>query len=169
MRLNRREFMLSSVAIPMGVAAAGDLFIEPSDRELLLALAKRILPDELTDTELKTTIEKFERWVSNYRAGAEENHGYGTGRIDVLPADPWPKWRMQLRALTPAQVQNIEQVPEIAQARSLGSPLAAPHVALALLSWFYASPEANDLCYRARIARDSCRPLNDNPKKPSAR
>lgn len=165
MRLNRREF-LATTAIAV---TAGDLFIEPDDRATLILLGRRILPQELTEAELKRTIEKFERWVSNYRAGAELNHGYGTGRLDLLPADPWPRWREQLRAMTPASIEKIDQLPELARAERLPGVLAAPHVALALLSWYYASPEANDLCYQARIGRDSCRALNDNPKKPGAR
>ena len=165
MRLNRREFLVTAAV----AATAGELFIEPDDRATLMRLGRRILPQELTEPELKRTIEKFERWVSNYRAGVEVNHGYGTGRIEALPADPWPRWRDQLRALTPESIARIDQLPELARAERLPSVLAAPHVALALLSWFYASPEANDLCYQARIGRDSCRPLNDNPKKPSAR
>jgi hypothetical protein len=49
---------------------------------------------------------------------------------------------------------------------SLPSPLAARHVAVALLAHFYDSPAATDLCYDARIGRQQCRPLAAQRQQP---
>ena len=38
--------------------------------------------------------------------------------------------------------------------------------AVALLAHFYASPAATDLCYEARIGKDTCRPLAQSSRKP---
>lgn len=182
--MKRRSFVAAMAAIPAGAVAIGDLFIQPDDRATLAALARTLLPAELTNADIARTAERFERWISSYRAGAEVNHGYGTGRIESLPPDPWPKWREQLRALESESVrrhsvafpamqplvrqQMVEAMPELSGAERIPAALTAPHVALALLSWFYASPEANDLCYQARIQRDACRPLNIVAEKPRA-
>jgi hypothetical protein len=51
---------------------------------------------------------------------------------------------------------------------SLPSPLAARHVALALLAHFYESPAATDLCYESEIGRQQCRPLAAQARQPVA-
>ena len=163
--------------------ALGRLMLLPNDRELLTALADAILPSELGRNGTRSTAERFERWTSNFRPGAELNHGYGTGELQHTVADPWPRWRGQLAALDAdarrlhragfaeigreqrksmiaalLEAQNVERIPP--------SPIVADHVALALLGWFYNQPEATDLAYRARIAKETCRPLGEAPSQP---
>ena len=113
--------------------------------------------------------------MDEYRPGAEANHGYGTARIQQLPADPRPKWRSQLAsldedarrrhgrsftALSRADQQALLRT-ALSQERgeTLPIPFAAGHVALAMLAHFYESPTATDLCYEATIGRQLCRPL----------
>lgn len=177
--LSRRRFLGVVAAAPAGVVL-GDLFVEPDDRALLHALAAVVLPAELGAANVKRMAERFERWVSGYRAGAESNHGYGTGRITQLPPDPWPRWRDQLRALeTDSQrlhtksftalsidVRRALVEPQLAAEDRIPSMIGAPHVALALLSWFLSTPEATDLCYHARIGKSTCRPLAETVNKP---
>jgi hypothetical protein len=188
-QLDRRRFVGTLAVLPAAYALAeaqteqhlGMLFVAPTDRALLQALAGAILPEEL-GARMSELADRFERWVSNFRPGAELNHGYGTGELRNTPADPWPHWRVQLQSLEADAQKNhassfaalsIERRRELvaaqldaARADRLAAPLNAPHVALALLSWFYNTPEATDLCYRAAIARESCRPLNETPNKP---
>jgi hypothetical protein len=45
-------------------------------------------------------------------------------------------------------------------------PLAANHVVVALVAFYFGSAEANDLCYRAAIGRNQCRPLVNSPREP---
>jgi hypothetical protein len=122
--------------------------------------------------------------MDGYRPGAEANHGYGTGRIERLTADPRGQWRSQLAALeadarragSPSfaslSVERRQAVVRTALAgergEALPSPLAARHVALALLAHFYDSPAANDLCYDAQIGRQQCRPLSTQDQQPVA-
>jgi hypothetical protein len=181
--ISRRGFVGTLVALPVGAAALGDLFIEPDDRALMQALAGTVLPAELGPAGIRRMTDGFERWVSNYRPGAEVNHGYGTGRLEQLPADPWPRWREQLQALdarsrqhhrvgfeavTPMQrEQLVTAVLDELRADRIPNPLTAPHVALGLLAWFVATPEATDLCYNARIRKETCRPLAETVKEPA--
>jgi hypothetical protein len=191
-QLDRRRFVGTLAVVPVGYSVAraelaaqlGDLFIEADDRELLHALAVAILPGELGATRTRELADRFERWISNFRPGAEQNHGYGTGELQQTPADPWPAWRRQLQSLdTESQQQhssgfaalNVERRSalvstqlEAVRTDRLPAPLSASHVALALLGWFYNSPDATDLCYRAAIGKETCRPLNEAPNKPRA-
>ncbi len=48
----------------------------------------------------------------------------------------------------------------------LPRPYRARHVAVALLAYFYSTPEATDLCYQAAIGKNNCRPLRRSPDKP---
>src|SRR5687768_1663672 len=97
-KITRRTFVAAVAAGPVSLEALGNLFIAPDDRALLVALAEVVLPAERTPGTQRA-VERFERWVSNYRPNAEVNHGYGTGRIERTPADPWPAWRAQLHSL----------------------------------------------------------------------
>jgi hypothetical protein len=46
------------------------------------------------------------------------------------------------------------------------SPLQADHIAVALLSHWAATSEAQDLAYGARIGAGQCRALADTPRRP---
>jgi hypothetical protein len=183
--INRRTFVGTLVAMPAGAVVLGELFIEPDDRSLLLALAEVVLPAELGAATRVALVDRFERWISGYRPGAEVNHGYGTGRLEFLPADPWPRWREQLRALdaksreqtsvvfsaatTAQRTALITTELDALKADRLPNPLAAQHIALALLGWFVATPEATDLCYRANIGKETCRALEHTKQNPARR
>ena len=162
---------------------AGDAQGQPN-AALLSALAGAVLPAELVAAGVTRAAGDFQRWMDGYRPGAEANHGYGTGRIERLTADPRAQWRSQLAALeadarragsqafASLPVERRKAIVRTALAgergEALPSPLAARHVALALLAHFYDSPAANDLCYDAQIARQQCRPLAVQGEQPVA-
>lgn len=142
----------------------------------LAALGDAVLPAAaLGEGGVTRAVAEFQRWMDDYEPGAEANHGYGTGRIARLPADPRPRWRAQLAeldaeatrggaasfaALSRERRQALVRA-ALAEERgeSLPAPLTARHVAVALLAHFYDSPAATDLCYEAQIGRQQCRPL----------
>lgn len=146
------------------------------------ALADAVLPAELGAAGIARAASDFQRWMDGYAPGAEANHGYGTGKIERLPADRRPQWKAQLASLDDEAHRNAGQsfaaLPRdrrqaivrtaLASERgdALPNPLTARHVALALLAYFYDSPGANDLCYNAEIGRQLCRPLASQTKEP---
>ena len=148
---------------------------------LLSALGAAVLPAELGPATARA-IADFQRWMDGYQPGAELNHGYGTGTIQRLPADPRPRWRAQLAALDEAARQRygasfaslsrddrqaiVRAALADVRGDSLPTPFTAQHVALALLAHFYDSPAATDLCYQANIGRQQCRPLRSAPRQP---
>jgi hypothetical protein len=162
---------------------AGDAQGQPNVA-LLAALAGAVLPAELGASGVTRAAGDFQRWMDGYRPGAEANHGYGTGRIERLTTDPRAQWRSQLAALdadarragsqsfASLSVERRQAIVRAALAgergEALPSPLAARHVALALLAHFYDSPAANDLCYDAQIGRHQCRPLATQGQQPVA-
>lgn len=188
--INRRSF-LQSLGVAVPATALGGLVVPevaeaapPNlDRALMLALGGAVLPSDLEPSGVERVIAGFEEWLSGFEPVAELNHGYGTGELEYTSADPGPGWGAQLRALdlqaqrrlgkgfvqlSPDQRRELvravlpretaERMPDIA---------SAPHVALGLLAYFYASPEATDLCYQAQIRKTACRPLTRNPERPA--
>jgi hypothetical protein len=184
----RRSFIARLGALAAALPLAGWRFPRPTqateastptalqpNATTLAALGTAVLPSELGPDGVARAVADFQRWMDAYRPGAEANHGYGTGKIETVGADPRPRWTSQLAALdadarrsagqsfatlTREQRQALVRA-SLAGARgeSLPSPLAARHVAIALLAHFYESPAATDLCYDARIGRQQCRPL----------
>jgi hypothetical protein len=152
------------------------------DPVLLTHLGEAVLPAELGDIDIARVSRAFSRWVAAYPQGAELSHPYGSATIRFAGGSPVGRWRPQLDALQraadgrfgrPFASISRDQRRELVQAaladervERMPSPLAAGHVALALLAWYFTTPEATDLCYRARINAGSCRPLLTSGREP---
>ncbi|NUQ13452.1 MAG: gluconate 2-dehydrogenase subunit 3 family protein, partial [Gemmatimonadaceae bacterium] len=152
------------------------------DASFLTRVGEVVLPAELGAAGIARVTRAFTQWVAGYRPGAELNHPYGSTEIRVAGPSPAARWRTQLAALdrearskhqrgfialTPDQRRALVTA-AIADERLTRMPdaLGADHVAVALMAWYFATPDATDLCYRARIGRQSCRPLVNAPRMP---
>ena len=186
-RLDRRRFVATVAgAVPaasLARSARSQPLTSTFDRGLLLALGEAVLPSELESHGIERIVTAFDRWLQAYRPGAERDHGYGTGEIEHLPDDPTEQWMAQLTeleaaarkqeakgfadvSLTVRQRLVTKAVEDLVSDERLPHPTEAPHVALGLLAYFYNTPDAADLCYRAVIGRETCRPLEEAPNKP---
>jgi len=185
--LSRRRFLASLAAIaPLAAIvrrahAAAVVHLE-SDPATLDALAEVVLPSSLGRAGRRRATAAFRAWGAGYRENVELVHGYGTSRLRSTGPTPVTRWSAQLddleararaeyqrpfRELTVGdraaivraalQGQRLERMPSVA---------SAGHVAVALIAHFYASPAAMDLCYGARIGRQTCRPLAEQGRKP---
>ncbi len=185
--LSRRTFLGAlAAALPAAAfvrlahaAAVDDLTAGP---QTLRALGEAVLPSELGRERTAAVVAAFQRWIAGYRTGAELVHGYGTSKLEFTGPTPATRWATQLdtldraaqrahgrrfSVLTVAERQQVvqseldsfrvERIPPIGR---------CPHVALAILAYFYESHEATDLCYDAQILRENCRPLAASPRKP---
>ncbi len=185
--LSRRAFVgalaavfPSATLVRLAHAAAVDNIA--ADPHTMRALAETVLPGALGGPRTAAVAAGFQRWIAGYREGAELLHGYGTSKLERTGPTPATRWAQQLDALkaraskqhgkafamlTVAQRQSLVQTDlDAIKADRIPAVAQAPHVALALLAHFYGSREANDLCYDAVIARESCRPLAGSSRKP---
>jgi hypothetical protein len=185
--LARRAFVLRlGASLPFAVArrrsarqAAAAL-----DRERLLALAEAVLPGEVGAAGVAAAVDGFARWLAGYREGVELLHGYGASEIRRTPPSPASRWAAQVVALdrtarrdhdrafvdlAPAERRELIAA-ALAEDRTDALPrvVDARHVAVGLLAWWAETPGAADLCYRARIGRLLCRPLDAAPDRPHA-
>jgi hypothetical protein len=188
--LSRRTFVQSvATTVPLlgaacssldsaGAAAGGAAL----DRATLGAMAESVLPSELQPDGIDQTVAAFLAWLESYDPVAEADHGYGTGELAYLPADPAPAWAAQLAALDlearkrtgrafaelPADARRDLLERHLVREQGTGFPVPheAGHVAIGLMAWFYATPAATDLCYRARIGKETCRDLGGVVEQP---
>ncbi|HEV8356980.1 MAG TPA: hypothetical protein VGQ17_09475 [Gemmatimonadales bacterium] len=161
------------------------LAVADLDPALLRALGAAILPGELGGEGIERIVAGFERWLAGYREGAELLHGYGSGEIRRTGPSPALRWAGQLRELDqaarkaggkpfaaldlPARQEQVRAALQGARLAGLPPVDRAPHLAVGLLAFFYGSAEAADLCYGARIGRNSCRPLDESSRMPLPR
>jgi hypothetical protein len=157
--------------------------LEAADVPRLRLLAEIVLPQEIGSAGRAQVADRFLTWIREYRPDAETDHGYGFPRLRRTPANPAARYAAQLDALdaaaraqgrsfaetTPeAQRVLIEAAITAAKVERLPARPDGGHVATDLMAFFFHSPEANDLCYRARIGRDTCRSLAESENRPSA-
>jgi hypothetical protein len=153
------------------------------DPLLLRALGDAILPEMLGETGRANAIAAFATWLARYTPVAEEMHGYGDAEITYTPSDPAPGWNAQLAGLdllarrkhrrgfarlgVPLRRAVVQaQLSRVSTSRLPANPLAAPHVAVALLAHWAASSAATDLAYEARIMKGNCRLLSQTSRPP---
>ena len=164
---------------PVALAGSPPAALDPA---LLDAVAAVVLPAALGAEGQRRHAAAFRRWVAGYRAGVEVVHGYGTTELRSLGPSPETAWRGQLAALDAAarsrhgrgfaalSLRDRDTLVREALAGERGArlpaPLAASHVALALLAQWAQSPDANDMCHDTRIGRQQCRPLVNAAKEP---
>lgn len=186
----RREFLTRSGLAVSGLVLSGCSTPEWAERsdgpeaEVLDAVAEAVLPQELGGDGVVRALASFRAWLAGYEPVPELVHGYGTSEVEYGPADPAPRWTAQLQALDiearkrhgrgfPALSgrerrgilrQRIDE--EAGDGAGLPHPLAARHVAVALLSHWYRTPDATDRAYGVRIRRETCRPLDGAPDRP---
>jgi hypothetical protein len=180
---SRREFLTQLTAAAPVAAVMGRMRLRSSQRldpVMLRALAGAVLPTSLGEEGIDRIATAFQTWLERYEPNAERNHGYGTGEIERNPADPTPRWTRQLQALNGKALETYgEAFPDISRANRqrvvaldlegierLSDPVFADHVAVALLAFFYDSPQAANLCYGAAINPQTCRPLAESPNPP---
>lgn len=152
------------------------------DGAMVRSVAEVVLPAELGNDGFARVSRNFAAWATGYRQGVELVHPYGSSQLRLTGESPLAKWRSQLAALdgdararhqrrfsalTREQRRElITSVIENEKVNRLPDPLQANHVSMALLAWYFGTPEAADLCYNARIGRNQCRPLVNAPRQP---
>jgi hypothetical protein len=178
--LSRRAFLgwlAASVPAAALVRRAHALAVDDiaSSPRTMRALGEAVLPSELGAFESGAAVDRFQRWISGYRENAELVHGYGTSKLEQSGPTPATRWAAQLDRLEAKRFSelSLDRRREMIRADlaalqvdRLGAVGRAPHVAVALLAHFYASPEATDLCYEAKIRKQTCRPLASSSRKP---
>jgi hypothetical protein len=148
------------------------------DAVMLSAIADAVLPESLTAAARQRVTTDFQRWIREYRPGAEMDHGYGFTRLRTTGPSPAAKYGEQIALLSRAAGDSVFAKLPIAARRDLiaraladasverlpARPTGA-HIASDLMAFYFNSSDAFDRCYGATIGRDQCRglPGSENP------
>jgi hypothetical protein len=96
------------------------------------------------------------------------DHGYGFTRLRNKPPLALANYRRQLAELgAEPSAETVARSLDAAGVTDLPRTPDGRHVASDLMTFYFRSSDANDLCYRAAIGRDQCRGLagSENPPK----
>jgi len=175
----------ASATSPSGTTASDRATprVKGFDRPLLDALGDVVLPQSIGAESRRAAVTAFVAFVDEYEPVAEEMHGYGYADVRYLPSDPAPAWRAQLAGLDllakrshgksfaqlDAKVRESVLTAALRDARGdrLPAPLAASHVALALMAHWAATPDAWNLALGMKVSPSSCRTLADAVQAPT--
>ena len=185
--MKRRTLLQLLGALAAALPRPGRLFAQssplgPSDEARIRAVADVVLPDEIGASGREAAVKSFLAWVRDYRADAEGDHGYGftrPRRTGPSPAANYPahlnalddEARKRGRSFVDLPLAERQGVVEAAIAAAKIERLPARpdggHIATDLMALYFRSVDANDLCYRAKIGRDTCRGLNGSTDRPA--
>ena len=141
----------------------------PADQgDVLRKVAAIVLPSELGTTGSDKVASSFERYVQEYRPGADTEHGYGKTQVRPKPPSPSFTYVAQLKQLSAAVTpEAIERMLDVSQTRELPRFPNGKNVVVDLMSFYFRSSDANDLCYELEIGRDKCRGLPGSENVPA--
>ncbi len=181
-KIDRRDFLQVTIAGASVVSVVGCTRQQGFNRLQIVCLGEAVLPDEIGAEGAARISDEFITWIANYSSSAELNHAYGSSDLSFTGNLPTTQWMEQLQQLdvmardrfsrSLIESNNDERhellrdvLAEFPEAQ-LGDPARAEHVAIGLLAFFYRTPEATDLAYRASIKKRQCRPLGDSASQP---
>lgn len=181
--MQRRSLLQSLMALaawrPWARSVSAQAVFGEGHRPQLLALAGTVLPTDLGDDGQRAAVDQFLRWVRDYRAGAERDHGYGVTALRTTAASPAANYATQLEALDreaggalataalSVRRRVVEAAVTAAGVKDLPGRPTGGHVATDLMAFYFNSPAANDLAYRRAIGRDACRNLAGSDARPN--
>jgi hypothetical protein len=154
---------------------------EALDPVVLGAIAEVVLPSESDRT---TAVADFIRWRREYKEAVDTDHGYGNTRLRQTGPSPARNYAAHVSALesaarargargfASAPLEDRRAIVEAALTeakieRLPGRPTGG-HIAADLMGHYFASEAAANLCYRAKIDRDTCRGLQGSEKPPAS-
>lgn len=173
--------LLSLVAaLPARVRLYGQAVLTANDEARIRAIADSVLPGEIGSEGRASAVAGFLRWLGDYRAGADTDHGYGFPRLRKTAPSPAAKYATQLDALDERagprgfvglsageRRATLEAAIASAKIERLPGRPDGGHVATDLMAYYFNSIEAHDLAYRAAIGRDTCRGLEGSEDRPA--
>ena len=167
--MKRRVWLQSIAAAFAAVKCRAQAAAFPGRRAgALRDLAAAILPSSLGREHTDGIADRFGEWVRGYRAGADTEHGYGFPRIRSKPDLPVGRYLEQLDALgDKPSADSVRHALEDTKITVLPASPNGAHIAADLVSFYFNSSDANDLCYQARIGRDACRGLSGSDRAPA--
>jgi hypothetical protein len=171
-------------------AAALPLMRVPLEAQALTAdqtfvlrdVAATVLPSAIGRKGHDEAVDNFLRWIRDYKEGAPLAHGYGEPRLVKSGPSPAPGYAKQVDALQAAAKARggrfgalplearralLEEAFTGAGVRNLPNRPDGRHVAADLMAHYFRGSAAHDLCYNARIGRQTYRAIRVTTIRPA--
>ena len=154
----------------------------PADQVFVLRdIAATVLPSAIGRVGQDEAVDTFLRWIREYKEGVALSHGYGEPRLVKSGPSPAPGYSKQITALQqsaqarggrfgalPLAVRRelLDAAFKAADIRNLPGRPDGKHVVADLMTHYFRSSGANDLCYNARIGRNTYRAIRVTTVRP---
>lgn len=153
---------------------AGHVFV-------LRDIASTVLPAAIGARGQNDAVDNFLRWLREYKEGVPLSHGYGEPRLGRSGATPAPGYAAQIAALQqaatdrggrfgalPLEVRRaiLDSAFKSAGVQGLPARPDGKHVIADLMAHYFRGSAANDLCYNARIGRQTFRAIRVTTVRP---
>ncbi len=164
----------------LGLAAAQEL---PPDLVFALKdVAATVLPSAIGAKGQDDAVDNFLRWMRDYKEGVALSHGYGEPRLAKSGPSPVPGYATQLAALQQAAQSRggrfgalpiearrdlLDAAFKAADVRNLPGRPDGKHVVADLMAHYFRGSAANDLCYDARVGRQTYRAIRVTTVRPA--
>ena len=184
--MNRRvlvKLLISSAAtLPLLRVTLRAQQLTPDDVFVLRDVAGTILPSSIGRKGQDEAVDAFLRWISDYKENVALSHGYGEPRLVKSGPTPAPGYARQIAELRqaaqsrggrfgalPLEVRRelLDAAFTAAELRNLRVRADGKHVGGDLMAHYFRSSAANDLCYNARIGRNTYRAIRVTTVRPS--
>jgi hypothetical protein len=148
---------------------------------VLRDVAATVLPSAIGRKGQDDAVDNFLRWVRDYKEGVPLSHGYGEPRLVKTGPSPAPGYAKQIAALEaaakarggrfgalPLEVRRglLDDAFKAADVRNLPGRPDGKHIVADLMAHYFRSSAANDLCYNARIGRNTYRAIRVTTVRP---
>jgi hypothetical protein len=148
---------------------------------LLRDVAATVLPSSIGRKGQDEAVDDFLRWIRDYKDGVPRSHGYGEPRLVKSGPSPAPGYASQIASLQAAAKAKggrfgalpledrralLDEAFKAADVRALPSRPDGKHVVADLMAHYFRSSAANDLCYNARIGRNTYRAIRVTTVRP---
>jgi hypothetical protein len=155
--------------------------LQPDQVFVLKDVAPTVLPSAIGAKGQDDAVANFLRWLREYKEGVALSHGYGEPRLVKSGPSPRPGYVDQLAALQqaaqarggrfgalPIEVRRelLDAAFKAADVRNLPGRPDGKHVVADLMAHYFRSSAANDLCYNARIGRNTYRAIRVTTVRP---
>ena len=154
----------------------------PADQVFVLRdIAATVLPSAIGRKGQDDAVDNFLRWIREYKEGVALSHGYGEPRLVKSGPSPAPGYSKQIAAMQqaaqarggrfgalPIEVRRelIDAAFKTADVRNLPGRPDGKHIVADLMAHYFRSSGANDLCYNARIGRNTFRAIRVTTVRP---
>jgi hypothetical protein len=156
--------------------------LQPDQLFVLHDVAPTVLPSSIGPKGHDEAVGNFLRWLREYKEGVALSHGYGEPRLVKSGPSPRSGYVGQLSALQqaagarggrfgalPLEVRRelLDAAFKAADIRNLPGRPDGKHVIADLMAHYFRSSGANDLCYNARIGRNTYRAIRVTTVRPA--